>query len=70
MGKQYSHLSSEERAVLQIEISSGASIRSIAGRFSRSPSTLSRELGRQATSEYAASPAAQLYRQRRRTCVR
>jgi IS30 family transposase len=47
MGKQYSHLSSEERAVLQIEVINGASIRSIARRLCRKVSMLSRELGRQ-----------------------
>ena len=70
MGKQYGHLSSEERAVLQLEISNGASIRSISRCLSRSPSTLSRELGRQAGSAYAASLAAQVYGQRRGSCVR
>ncbi len=41
MGKQYIHMSSEERALLQIGVSNGASIRSIARRLSRSASTLS-----------------------------
>ena len=58
MGKHYSHLSSEERAVLQIEVSSGASIRSIARRLSRSASTLSRELSRQEQPGYVARLAA------------
>ena len=52
MGKQYSHLSSEERAVLQIEVSNGSSIRSIARRLKRNASTLSRELGRQEGAAY------------------
>ncbi|MGE6332097.1 helix-turn-helix domain-containing protein, partial [Stenotrophomonas sp. NPDC077659] len=42
MGKHYSHLSSEERAVLQLEIADGVSIRSIARLLGRSASTLSR----------------------------
>lgn len=42
MGTHYSHLSSEERAVLQIEITNGASIRYISRRLGRSASTLSR----------------------------
>lgn len=70
MGKQYSHLSSEERALLQIERGNGASTRSIARRLSRSASTLSRELVRQHGSVYAASVAAENYRRRRRACAR
>ncbi|MGE6331648.1 helix-turn-helix domain-containing protein, partial [Stenotrophomonas sp. NPDC077659] len=42
MGKHYSHLSSEERGVFQLEIANGTSIRSIARRLGRSASTLSR----------------------------
>lgn len=61
MGKQYSHLRSEGRSVLQIEISNGASIRSVAKRLSRSASTLSRELGRQEEPAYVAKLAAQKY---------
>jgi len=61
MGKQYSHLSSEERALLQIEVGNGASIRSVAQRLGRSPSTLSRELRRQEGPAYAATLAAQRY---------
>jgi len=62
MGKHYSHLSSEERAVLQIELGNGASVRSIARRLNRSASTLSRELDRQNDCVYAASVAAQNYK--------
>lgn len=61
MGKHYSHLSSEERAVLQIEVSSGASVRSIARRLSRSASTLLRELSRQEQPEYVARLAGTRY---------
>jgi IS30 family transposase len=65
MGKQYSHLSAEARAVLQIEIGNGVSMRSIARRLGRSASTMSRELYRQQEPAYIAAVAAQRYRQRR-----
>lgn len=58
MGKQPSHLSSEERAVLHIERGNGASIRSIARRLGRSASTLAREMAWQHGSVYAARKAA------------
>ncbi|RXR07303.1 IS30 family transposase [Pseudoxanthomonas composti] len=70
MGKYYSHLSSEERAVLQIEISNGASIRSIARRLSRSACTVSRELGRQKEPRYIAKLAGQRYQLHRKRSVR
>ena len=70
MGRQYSHLSSEERAVLQVEVSDGASIRSIARRLKRSASTLSRELGRQEGAAYVARRAGERYRLRRKSSVR
>ncbi|WP_425521307.1 IS30 family transposase, partial [Xanthomonas vasicola] len=70
MGKQYSHLSSEERAVLQIDITNGASIRSISRRLGRSVSTLSRELSREQGPVYVATKAAMDYRLRRQNCVR
>lgn len=46
MGKVYSHLSEEERQVIQIEVGNGTSIRAIAGMLGRSPSTVSREIKR------------------------
>nr|WP_245149942.1 IS30 family transposase [Xanthomonas axonopodis] len=55
--------------MLQIEISNGASMRSIARRLGRSASTMCRELGRQQEPAYAATLAAQRYRQRRRNSV-
>ncbi len=70
MGKHYSHLSPEERAVLQIEVSNGASIRSIARRLSRSASTLSRELGRQEHLGYVAGRAGQRYQLNRKRSIR
>lgn len=42
MGRQCSHLSSEERAVLQVEIGDGTSIRPIARHLGRSASALTR----------------------------
>jgi len=69
MKKQYRHLSSEERAILQIEVCNGASIRSIARRLNRSASTLSRELGRQGEPTFVARLAAQRYQRCRRHSV-
>lgn len=65
MSRTYHHLSSEERAVLMIERQNGRSLRSIALRLGRSPSTLSRELQRAGPEAYDATRAAQGYRQRR-----
>ncbi|MCC4618911.1 helix-turn-helix domain-containing protein [Xanthomonas cassavae CFBP 4642] len=50
MGRQYSHLSPEERAVLQVERDRGTSLRAIGRRLGRSASTLSRKIGRQQSS--------------------
>lgn len=47
MSNHSNHLRAEERAVVQIEIQDGKSMRSIAKRLGRSPSTLSREVARQ-----------------------
>jgi IS30 family transposase len=73
MGKQYSHLSSEERAVIQIEHGNGSSLRAIALRLGRSVATVSRELGRNRQVDamrYEATAAARAYRARRLRCVR
>ncbi|WP_131212885.1 helix-turn-helix domain-containing protein, partial [Bifidobacterium longum] len=43
MGEVYSHLSEEERQVIQIEVGNGASIRGIGAMLGRSPSSISRE---------------------------
>jgi len=51
--------------MLQIEVGSGASIRSIARRLSRNASVPSRELGLQEQPEYVVSLAGQRYRVRR-----
>jgi IS30 family transposase len=70
MGKQYSHLSSEERAVLQVERDNGTGIRAIARRLGRSASTLSREIKRLDASVYSAHAAGKGYRRRRSRSVR
>lgn len=46
MGAVYSHLSQEERQVIQIEIGNGTGIRAIATMLGRSASTISREIKR------------------------
>ena len=46
MGEVYSHLSEEERQVIQIEAGNGASIRGIGAMPGRSPSSISREIKR------------------------
>ena len=48
MGQVYSHLSEEERQVIQTEISNGTSIRRIAAMTGRNASTISREIKRNA----------------------
>ena len=45
-GKRYTHLSAEERAALMMMHGDGHSLRGIAARLGRAPSTLSRELAR------------------------
>ena len=65
MSRTYHHLSPEERAVIMIERQNGSSLRSIAHRLGRSPSTLSRELQRAGPEAYDATRAAQGYRERR-----
>ena len=70
MSRHYSHLSAKERAVIQIEIQDGKSMRSIARRLRHSASTLSREVGRQIAGAYSASEAGKDYRARRLRSVR
>nr|WP_235430426.1 helix-turn-helix domain-containing protein [Xanthomonas sp. MUS 060] len=62
-------MSFEERALLQIELGNGASIRPIARRLGRSASTLSREVIRQNEPVYTASLVAKRYRQYPSACV-
>ena len=73
MGKHYSHLSPEERAMIQIDLGNGSSLRSVARRLGRSPSSVSRELARNrapADAGYDATTAANNYRVRRSHSVR
>jgi IS30 family transposase len=80
MGNSYCHLSAEDRALIRIEHSRGASARSIAQIVGRDRSTISRELKRNrdacnnsataAQSVYDATAAACAYRERRRRCGR
>nr|WP_310590964.1 helix-turn-helix domain-containing protein [Bifidobacterium longum] len=44
LGQVHSHLSEEERQIIQIEIDNGTSIRRIAGLIGRHASTVSREI--------------------------
>ena len=46
MGKVYSHLSEEERQVIQIEVGNGTGVRKMARLLGRSPSGISREIRR------------------------
>lgn len=46
MGAVYSHLSEEERQIIQIEIGNGTGIRAIGAMLGRSPSTIGREIKR------------------------
>jgi len=68
----YHHLSPEERAFIMLECQHGSSIRSIALRLHRSPSTVSRELHRNQTTKgsYCATGAANAYHSRRKQSVR
>jgi len=70
MGKRYSHLSAEERSVLQSERDRGSSLQAIGRRLGRSASTLSREVRRQQEVVYSARAAGARYRARRRHCLR
>ncbi len=76
MGKQYQHLSAEERAVIQIERRNGSSLRSIARTLGRSVSTISREILRNEVEvepgrrlRYEAKTAGMAYRIRRHRSV-
>lgn len=46
MSNGYTHLSGEERAVIQVSLEQGTSVRAIARTLERNPSTISRELAR------------------------
>lgn len=70
MSRHYNHLSAEEGAVVQTEIQDGKSMRSIAKRLARNPSTLSREVARQGVVAYSATEADKAYCTRRLRSVR
>ena len=76
MGRQYQHLSAEERAVIQIERRNGLSLRSIARSLGREVSTVSREVRRNEVMldsgerlRYEARTAALAYRMRRQKSI-
>lgn len=70
--KSYHHLSQQERAILLHDLERGLSLRAIASKLERHPSTLSRELNRNSmtSSSYCAVTAALSYQKRRLRCVR
>ena len=49
MDTQYKHLSCEERALIQLMLEQGSTLRAIARSVLRSPSTISREVARNAS---------------------
>ena len=65
MGEVYSHLSEEERQVIQIEIGNGTGIRAIGTMIGRSPSTVSREIKRNTWFPSDESESYRPYRPRR-----
>lgn len=64
----YHHLSIDEREKLYFSLAQGRSVRKIAAELRRSPSTITRELQRNA--EYTPSRAQRAYEERRKHCVR
>jgi len=77
MGRQYQHLSAEERAVIQVERRNGSSLRRIARALDRSVSTISREIARNEVRlrpgervRYEARTAGMAYGLRRQRSVR
>ena len=65
MGEVYSHLSEEERQVIQIEVGNGTGIRAIGAMIGRSPSTVSREIKRNTWFPSNESESYRPYRPRR-----
>ena len=66
----YHHLCPEERAIIMLERDRGSSLRQIALKLKRSPSTLSREFKRNTTTaQYCAVQAGAAYTCRRKRCV-
>ena len=69
--KNYHHLSAEERAVIWLERDRGLGLRQIAARLDRSPSSISRELRRNAqAADYCPTQAGKAYTERRTRCVK
>lgn len=70
--KHYHHINTQERAILLLELESGTSLRQIARKLNRHPSTLSRELKRNHVkpSSYCAVSADNAYHIRRRNSVK
>ena len=67
--QQYTELSIEERAVIQVSLSMGISQRGIAKKLKRSPSTISREIKRNSVnSEYTAQRVQQIRCSKRQVC--
>lgn len=68
--KKYTHLSSEERATIMLMLEQQYSLRKIGQLLERNPSTISRELSRQATKPkaYNATKAAKQYLINRQRC--
>ena len=65
MGKVNSHLSEEERQVIQIEVGNGTSVRKIARLLGRGPSGISREIRRNTWFPSNESESYRPYRPRR-----
>lgn len=77
VGRHYTHLSAEERAVLQLGLSQGLSLRAIGAQLGRSHTTLSREVRRVLGGEgvpedsaYRAKAGGERYAGARQRCVR
>ena len=70
--KKYHHINEQERAILLLELESGTSLRRVAYKLKRHPSTLSRELKRNSltATNYCAVSADKAYRSRRRNSVK
>ena len=68
----HKHLSPFERGQIQAMISAGASVRQIAHKLGRSPSTISREIRRNKSARdgYNAQKAQERYKERRKACRR
>lgn len=68
----YTHLTTQDRETAMVMLSQGCSLRAIARRLGRSPSTISREMKRNCTANgiYSAARAEKRYHKRRKRCHR